>query len=176
MPVIYIALGLLALVLIGTPLFTIIGAISLFGFSNEGIDTAAVMIELYRLASQPVLLAIPLFTVAGYFLAESKSPQRIVALAQALIGWMPGGLAVVVLLSCAVFTAFTGGSGVTIVALGGLVYPILISEKYSEKFALGLVTTSGSLGLLFPPSLPIILYGTFAEVSVDALFKAGVVP
>ena len=153
-----------------------IGAISLTGFSAEGIDTAAVIIELYRLASQPVLLAIPLFTVAGYFLAESKAPERIVEVAQALIGWMPGGLAIVVLLSCAVFTAFTGGSGVTIVALGGLVFPILVSEKYSEKFALGLVTTSGSLGLLFPPSLPIILYGTFAEVSVDALFKAGVVP
>lgn len=176
MPVIYIVLGLLILVLIGTPLFTIIGAISLIGFSNEGIDTAAIIIELYRLASQPVLLAIPLFTVAGYFLAESKAPIRIVALAQSLIGWMPGGLAIVVLISCAIFTAFTGGSGVTIVALGGLVFPILLSEKYSEKFALGLVTTSGSLGLLFPPSLPIILYGTFAEVSVDALFRAGIVP
>lgn len=176
MPILLIILALIALVLIGTPLFTIIGTISLYGFTAEGTDTAVIMAELYRLASQPVLLAIPLFTVSGYFLAESKAPQRIVALAQTLIGWMPGGLAIVVLLSCAIFTAFTGGSGVTIVALGGLVFPILISEKYSEKFALGLVTTSGSLGLLFPPSLPIILYGTFAEVSVDALFKAGVVP
>jgi C4-dicarboxylate transporter, DctM subunit len=176
MPVLFIVLGLIFLVLIGSPLFTIIGAISLIGFSKEGIDTAAIIIELYRLASQPVLLAIPLFTVAGYFLAESNAPKRIVALAQALIGWMPGGLAIVVLISCAIFTAFTGGSGVTIVALGGLVYPILITEKYSEKFALGLVTTSGSLGLLFPPSLPIILYGTFAEVSIDNLFRAGIVP
>lgn len=176
MSVIYFVLGLILLVIIGSPLFTIIGAISLFGFSNEGIDTAAIIIELYRLASQPVLLAIPLFTVAGYFLAESKAPIRIVAVAQSLIGWMPGGLAIVVLITCAIFTAFTGGSGVTIVALGGLVFPILISEKYSEKFSLGLVTTSGSLGLLFPPSLPIILYGTFAEVSVDALFRAGIVP
>jgi len=176
MNVILIVLALIILVLIGSPLFTIIGAISISGFSAEGIDTAAIIIELYRLASQPVLLAIPLFTVAGYFLAESKAPQRIVALAQALIGWMPGGLAIVVLLSCAIFTAFTGGSGVTIVALGGLVFPILLAEKYSDKFSLGLVTTSGSLGLLFPPSLPIILYGTFAEVSVDQLFRAGVVP
>lgn len=176
MPIIFIALGLVLLMVIGTPLFTIIGAISIYGFSTEGIDTAAVIIELYRLASQPVLLAIPLFTVAGYFLAESKAPTRMVALAQTLIGWMPGGLAIVVLVTCAIFTAFTGGSGVTIVALGGLVFPILISEKYSEKFSLGLVTTSGSLGLLFPPSLPIILYGTFAEVSVDSLFKAGIVP
>ncbi len=176
MPIIVIILAFVVFIFIGTPLFTIIGAISLYGFSKEGIDAAAVTIELYRLASQPVLLAIPLFTVAGYFLAESKAPLRIVALAQSLIGWLPGGLAIVVLISCAIFTAFTGGSGVTIVALGGLVYPILISEKYSEKFALGLVTTSGSLGLLFPPSLPIILYGTFAEVSVVALFKAGIVP
>src|SRR5512147_2985939 len=129
MPVLYIAVALVIFVLIGAPLFTVIGAISLIGFSKEGIDSAAIIIELYRLASQPVLLAIPLFTVAGYFLAESKSPQRIVALAQALIGWMPGGLAIVVLGTCAIFTAFTGGSGVTIVALGGLVFPILLAEK-----------------------------------------------
>lgn len=174
--IIIIAILLIIFVLIGTPLFAVVGSISLIGFSKEGIDTAAIMIELYRLADQPVLLAIPLFTVAGYLLAESKAPQRTVALAQSLIGWMPGGLAIVVLVTCAIFTAFTGGSGVTIVALGGLVFPILISEKYSEKFSLGLVTTSGSLGLLFPPSLPIILYGTFAGVSVDLLFKAGIVP
>lgn len=176
MKILFIVLSLALLVVIGSPLFTIIGAISLYGFSVEGIDTAATIIELYRLASQPVLLAIPLFTVAGYFLAESKAPQRMVALAQSLIGWMPGGLAIVVLISCAIFTAFTGGSGVTIVALGGLVFPILIAEQYSDNFSLGLVTTSGSLGLLFPPSLPIILYGTFAEVSIDSLFRAGIVP
>jgi tripartite ATP-independent transporter DctM subunit len=176
MPIIYIVLVLAVLVLFGAPLFSIIGTISLLGFSSQNIDTAAVIVEMYRLASQPVLLAIPLFTVSGYFLAESKAPHRIVAFAQALIGWMPGGLAIVVLASCAVFTAFTGGSGITIVALGGLVFPILLAEKYSEKFALGLVTTSGSLGLLFPPSLPIILYGTVAGVSIDQLFRAGIVP
>jgi tripartite ATP-independent transporter DctM subunit len=176
MPIIYIVLALIVLVLFGAPLFSIIGTISLLGFSSQNIDTAAVIVEMYRLASQPVLLAIPLFTVSGYLLAESKAPQRIVAFAQALIGWMPGGLAIVVLASCAVFTAFTGGSGITIVALGGLVFPILLAEKYSEKFTLGLVTTSGSLGLLFPPSLPIILYGTVAEVSIDQLFRAGIVP
>lgn len=176
MNVLYFALALIVLVFIGSPLFTIIGAISLFGFTREGIDTATIIVELRRLADQPVFLAIPLFTVAGYFLAESKAPKRIVALAHALIGWMPGGLAIVVLVACAIFTAFTGGSGVTIVALGGLVFPILLSEGYSEKFSLGLVTTSGSLGLLFPPSLPIILYGTFAEVSIAALFRAGIVP
>lgn len=176
MTALYFAAALIILVFIGSPLFTIIGSIALYGFSREGIDTATVIVELRRLADQPVFLAIPLFTVAGYFLAESKAPKRIVALAQSLIGWMPGGLAIVVLTACAIFTAFTGGSGVTIVALGGLVFPILLSEGYSEKFSLGLVTTSGSLGLLFPPSLPIILYGTFAEVSIDALFRAGIVP
>lgn len=176
MAIVIIVLVLLVLVLLGAPLFSIIGTISLVGFSAQQIDTAAIIVEMYRLASQPVLLAIPLFTVSGYFLAESKAPHRIVAFAQALIGWMPGGLAIVVLASCAVFTAFTGGSGITIVALGGLVFPILLAEKYSEKFALGLVTTSGSLGLLFPPSLPIILYGTVAEVSIDKLFRAGIVP
>ncbi|MHB1049104.1 MAG: TRAP transporter large permease [Bacteroidota bacterium] len=176
MNALYFAAALIILVFIGSPLFTIIGSIALYGFSREGIDTATVIVELRRLADQPVFLAIPLFTVAGYFLAESKAPKRIVALAQSLIGWMPGGLAIVVLVACAIFTAFTGGSGVTIVALGGLVFPILLSEGYSEKFSLGLVTTSGSLGLLFPPSLPIILYGTFAEVSIAALFRAGIVP
>jgi C4-dicarboxylate transporter, DctM subunit len=176
MKIILVVLALIAIVFLGAPLFTIIGAIALYGFAIQDIDTAAIMIELYRLASQPVLLAIPLFTVAGYFLAESKAPKRVIAFAQALVGWMPGGIAIVVLGSCAVFTAFTGGSGVTIIALGGLVYPILIEEGYSEKFALGLVTTSGSLGLLFPPSLPIILYGTFAEVSINSLFRAGIVP
>ena len=110
MSLILVVLALIILVFIVAPLFTIIGTVALYGFYVEGVDTAAVMVELYRLASQPVLLAIPLFTVAGYFLAESKAPKRIIAFAQAVIGWMPGGLAIVVLGSCAVFTAFTGGS------------------------------------------------------------------
>jgi C4-dicarboxylate transporter DctM subunit len=176
MPVLIVVLALILLMLFGAPLFTIIGSIALVGFSSQQIDTAAIIVEMYRLASQPVLLAIPLFTFAGYLLAESKTPQRLVELTQALIGWLPGGLAIVVLAACAIFTAFTGGSGITIVALGGLVYPILISEKYTEKFALGLVTTSGSLGLLFPPSLPIIIYGIVSEVSISELFLAGVIP
>ena len=176
MPVLIVVVVLILLMLFGAPLFSIIGAIGMYGFSSQGDETALVIAELYRLASQPVLLAIPLFTFAGYMLAESKTPKRLVELTQSLIGWMPGGLAIVVLAACAVFTAFTGGSGVTIVALGGLVYPILISEKYSENFSLGLVTTSGSLGLLFPPSLPIILYGIVSEVSINQLFLAGIVP
>ncbi|HED10661.1 MAG TPA: TRAP transporter large permease subunit, partial [Caldithrix abyssi] len=159
MEVLLIALALTLLALFGTPLFVIISAIALMAFFSADIDTSAVIIELYRLASQPVLLAIPLFTFAGYMLAESKTPQRLVNFSRALLGWMPGSLAIVTLLSCAVFTAFTGASGVTIVALGGLLLPALLDDNYSEKFSLGMLTASGNLGLLFPPSLPIILYG-----------------
>ncbi|MSP64074.1 MAG: TRAP transporter large permease subunit [Ignavibacteria bacterium] len=173
---ILVILLIVLLLLIGAPLFTIIGSFSILGFSNLEIPFAVIIVELYRLASQPVLLAIPLFTFSGYLLAESKAPNRLVALTKSLIGWLPGGLAIVVLMTCAVFTALTGGSGITIVALGGLLYPILLSEKYQEKFALGLITTSGSLGLLFPPSLPLILYGIVSEVSIDKLFIAGLLP
>ena len=167
---------LLALALFGTSLFVIIAAIALLAFFYADIDSSAVIIELYRLASQPVLLAIPLFTFAGYLLAESNTPQRLVSLSRALFGWIPGGLAIVTLVSCAVFTAFTGASGVTIIALGGLLYPVLQQEKYPEKFNLGILTASGNLGLLFPPSLPIILYGLVAETSIDKLFIAGILP
>jgi len=160
----------------GAPLFVVIGGLALVLFGAIGIDHQAVIIEMYRLASAPTLLAIPLFTFAGYVLAESKSPQRMVDLYRAMFGWMPGGLAIVSFIACAFFTAFTGASGVTIIALGGLLFPILIKEKYSEKFSLGLLTTGGSLGLLFPPSLPLILYAIIAHVNVDALFLAGILP
>jgi C4-dicarboxylate transporter, DctM subunit len=122
------------------------------------------------------LLAIPLFTFAGYLLAESKTPERLVNFSQALLGWMPGSLAIITLVSCAVFTAFTGASGVTIVALGGLLYPALIKDNYPKQFSLGMLTVSGNLGLLFPPSLPIILYGLVASTSIDKLFVAGILP
>ncbi len=171
-----IILGLVLLALFGAPLFSIIGAIALIAFYHAGIDTSAVIIDLYKIAETPTLIAIPLFTFAGYLLAESNSPRRLVNLAQALLGWMPGGLAIVVLVTCAFFTAFTGASGVTIVALGGLLYPILLKERYPEQFSLGLVTTSGSLGLLFPPSLPIIIYGFVSKTSIDQLFVAGILP
>lgn len=171
-----IGLGVLLLALLGAPLFSIIGAIAVFSFHAAEIDSSAVMVELYRIATNPTLLAIPLFTFAGYVLAESKTSVRLVNLSRALFGWIPGGLAVVVLLTCAVFTAFTGASGVTIVALGGLLYPILTKEHYPERFSLGLITTSGSLGLLFPPSLPLILYALVAKLSIDKLFVAGIVP
>jgi C4-dicarboxylate transporter DctM subunit len=184
--IIYAAL-LIVIAFLGSPLFAIIGAVALLAFNAAGIDTSAIIVEMYRLASQPTLIAIPLFTFSGYLLAESKTPQRLVALSKALFGWIPGGLAIVVLVSCAVFTAFTGASGVTIIALGGLLYPILIQEKYPKKFSLGLLTTSGSLGLLFPPSLPLILYsmvaantrtvgGNIPDISIDKLFVAGIIP
>jgi C4-dicarboxylate transporter, DctM subunit len=171
-----IAIGLTLLALLGAPLFVIIGAAAMLAFTGEGIDPSAMMVDLNRIATNPTLVAIPLFTFAGYMLAESKAPKRIVDFARALFGSFPGGLAVVALLTCALFTAFTGASGVTIVALGGLLYPILLNEKYPEKFSLGLVTTSGSLGLLFPPSLPLILYALIATISVDKLFAAGIIP
>jgi C4-dicarboxylate transporter DctM subunit len=169
-----IAIALFAL--LGAPLFVIIGAIAMLAFTSQGIDPSVMMVDLNRIATNPTLVAIPLFTFAGYALAESKAPTRLVNLSRAFFGWFPGGLAVVVLVTCALFTAFTGASGVTIVALGGLLYPMLLGEQYPEKFSLGLVTTSGSLGLLFPPSLPIILYALVTAISVDKLFTAGILP
>jgi tripartite ATP-independent transporter DctM subunit len=140
------------------------------------VDPMVVAMEIYRIAETPVLIAIPLFTFAGYMLGESQAPRRLVRVSDALFGWMPGGLAVVALGTCALFTAFTGASGVTIVAMGALLYPALERAGYRERFNLGLITTSGSLGLLFPPSLPLILYGIVAGVSVDKLFVAGLLP
>lgn len=176
MTTLVIAVILILFALFGTPLFVIISAIALIAFHFAEIDSSAIIIELYRLASQPVLLAIPLFTFAGYLLSESKTPQRLVNFSKAALGWMPGSLAIITLVTCAVFTAFTGASGVTIVALGGLLYPALTKDNYPKKFSLGMLTVSGNLGLLFPPSLPIILYGLVAGVSIDKLFLAGIFP
>ncbi len=162
--------------LCGAPLFVVFGALAMLLFSTAGIDPQAVIIELFRLASAPTLVAIPLFTFAGYLLAESKSPQRLVNLYRALFGWMPGGLAIGAFIVCAFFTAFNGASGVTIIAMGGLLYPILLQEGYKERFSMGLLTTGGSVGLLFPPSLPLILYALMAQVNIDALFLAGIIP
>ncbi len=162
--------------LFGAPIFAVMAAFAIAAFYFSGIEISAVAVEIYRLSSAPTILTIPLFTFAGYILAESKAPVRLLKLSQALLGWLPGGVAIVCLFVCAFFTAFTGASGVTIIALGGLLYPILIEEGYSEKFSLGLITTCGSLGLLFPPSLPIILYGIIAKVDIDDLFLAGMVP
>ncbi len=179
-----IAVILLALIaFLGAPLFAIILAVAIIGFYGQGIDLSVIAIELYRISETPVLLALPLFTFAGYMLSESRTSERLVRLSRVFLGWMPGGLAVISFIACAIFTAFTGASGVTIVALGALLYPALIQDGYSENFSMGLVTTSGSLGLLFPPSLPLILYGIIAQqmaegqtVSVEDLFLAGLLP
>jgi tripartite ATP-independent transporter DctM subunit len=173
-----IAIGLLLvlLALLGAPLFAVIAASAMNGFTQEGIDLQAVVIEFYGIAEMPILLAIPLFTFSGYLLSESGAPGRLVRLTQAMLGWMPAGLAIVSLAACAFFTAFTGASGVTIIALGALLFPALQQAGYPEKFNLGLITSAGSLGLLFAPSLPLILYGIVAEVSVEDLFLAGVMP
>ena len=171
-----LSLFMLVLAVTGTPLFVVIAAVALLSFLLVGIDISAVIIEMYRLASTPTLVAIPLFAFAGYLLAESGAPKRLVRISRAFLGWMPGGLAVVVLLACTLFTAFTGATGVTIIALGGLFFPALTSQRYPEKFSLGLITTSGSLGLLLPPSLPLILYGVVSKTRIDRLFVAGILP
>lgn len=167
--------GLLIFALLGGPLFVLIGIAAILGFHKAGIDSTAIIIELNRLTNSPTLITIPLFTFAGYVLAESKAPRRLIHLAETWFGWIPGGLAIVVLVACAFFTTFTGASGVTIVALGGLMFPVLM-KNYSKRFSLGLITSSGSLGLLFPPSLPLILYGIVAQVPIDRLFLAGIIP
>ena len=167
-------IGLLAL--LGTPLFIVMALAAMVGFHLSEIPLVAVAIEINKISSQASILTIPLFTFAGYMMAESGSPKRLLRFAEASLGWLPGGVAIVSLVICAFFTAFTGASGVTIIALGGLLFPILNNEGYSEKFSLGLITTSGSLGLLFPPSLPIILYGLVTNVDIEKLFIAGILP
>lgn len=168
--------AILLLASIGVPLFIIMGLAALAAFTFSGVEVSAVAQEMYRISSAPTLMTIPLFTFAGYLMAESHSPKRLMKLAETGLGWIPGGISIVTLIVCAFFTAFTGASGVTIIALGGVIYPILLKEGYSEKYTLGAITASGSLGLLFPPSLPIILYGLIAKVDIDKLFKAGIVP
>ena len=173
---ILVAAVIVAFAAFGAPLFTVFGASALALFNMDGVDSSAVIVEMHRISTLPMLITIPLFTFTGYLLAESRSPQRIVRFSRALVGWMPGGLAIVALVVCAFFTAFTGASGVTIIAIGGLMMPVLVADGYKEKFTMGLLTTSGSLGLLFPPSLPIIIYGLVSGVSIDRLFIAGFVP
>jgi len=174
---------LILFALLGAPLFSVIIAAAMAGFYFGDINLSVMAIELFRIADTPILLALPLFTFAGYILAESNTSKRLVRLTQTFFGWMPGGLAIVAFIVCAIFTAFTGASGVTIVAMGALLYPALKQAGYKDKFSLGLVTTSGSLGLLLPPSLPLILYGVIAqqmssgeEISIEKLFIAGILP
>lgn len=173
---IWTGLILLLLALFSAPLFTIIASGAMLGYLRSDIPLSAVAIEIFGIAEMPILLAIPLFTFAGYILSESDAPSRLVRVTKAILGWLPGGLAIVAIATCALFTAFTGASGVTIIALGALLYPALAQAGYNDRFNLGLVTAGGSLGLLFAPSLPLILYGVVAGVSIDALFIAGALP
>ena len=171
-----LSLLLVLLAILGAPLFAVIATSAMLGFVREDTDLMNMALEVQSIADLPFLAAIPLFTFAGYLLSESNAPKRLVRMTGAMLGWMPGGLAIVSLAACAFFTAFTGASGVTIIALGAILYPALKMDGYPEKFNLGLVTSAGSLGLLFAPSLPLILYGVIAEVPIDSLFLAGILP
>ncbi|MBL4846685.1 MAG: TRAP transporter large permease [Planctomycetes bacterium] len=187
-----IAVALAVLALLGTPLFVVIAMVTCLGLFLEaqlkpdlgfftsgpkaGVGTNLYISWLGPMGDSPLFIAIPLFTFAGTLMSESQAPTRLINLCRALLGWLPGGLAVVTLTACCFFTAFTGASGVTIIALGGLLFPILLREKYPERFSLGLLTTGGSLGLLFPPSLPVIVYGLVARVDIGRLFVAAIIP
>ena len=167
---------LLAGAAMGAPLFAVLGAAALLLHWRDGIPLAAMSVSHYSLVVNASLPAIPLFTLAGYILAEGGASRRLVRLFNALLGGLRGGPALVTALSCAFFTTFTGGSGVTILALGGLLLPILLQARFSEKNALGLLTGGGAIGILFPPCLPLILYGVAANVEVRQLFIAGIIP
>ena len=166
----------LLLALAGIPLFVVMAFSALVSSYQAEIPLEAVIVSFYQLAETQLLESLPLFAFAGYLLARSKAPNRLLRVSNALVGWLPGGLAIVAIWVCTVVTALTGASGVTIVALGGLLMPTLLENRYSERFSLGVVTTGGSLGLLFPPSLPIILLGIVSETSIEDLFLAGVLP
>ena len=162
--------------LLGAPLFTVLAASGLLISYQTDISPDILVIEMHRLAASPNMMAIPLFTLAGVVMSSGGAPKRLVDLFRATFGWIPGGLAIVSIGACAFFTTFSGASGVTILALGGLLYPILRNEGYRKKFTLGLLTSSGSLGLLFPPSLAILIYAIVSGVSIEQMFIAGAVP
>jgi C4-dicarboxylate transporter, DctM subunit len=178
-----IVIVLVLLALLGAPLFALIAAIAWLGLRAAGYEDTLLAAQFWSLTEMPVVIAIPLFTLAGYLLSESKAPQRLLRVSEALLGWLHGGLAVVTLLICAFFTAFTGASGVTIIAFGALLLPALRQAGYAERFAYGAVTTAPSLGMLIAPSIPLILYGVVAQqmnttpgVSINEMFAAGVLP
>ena len=176
MTTLLIIIFFLALLLIGVPIFVVISGLTLYLLFSSQIDISALIIEMHRMATTPVLVAIPLFTFAGYLLSASGAPKRLIRLSNAFLGWLPGGLSVIALVTCAVFTTLTGATGLTIIALGGILLPAMMRGRYSENFSLGLLTTSGTLGLLFPPSLPLIIYAIVAKVRIDHLFIAGLLP
>ena len=173
--------ALIGLALLGLPLFLVILGVTLLGQQGTGLEAPVVFVEIFdKIADNPIFMTIPLFAHAGFVLSESGAPRRLIEVSRAFLGWLPGGTALVTVVACALFTAFTGASGVTIIALGGLLYPVLREERYPEHFNLGLLTTGGSLGLLFPPSLPLIVFALIAShmapVGVETLFLAGIVP
>lgn len=170
------AFALVLLALVGMPLFVVLGAAALAATRAAELDPALLMVEFARLAASPNLVAIPLFVLAGTVLERGGAPRRLVRFFNALLGWMPAGIAWVATATCMLFTAFSGASGVTILALGGLLYPMLKREGYSQRFSLGLVTSGGSMGLLLPPSLAVLLYGVVAQVDIGELFVAGLLP
>ncbi len=161
---------------LGAPIFAILGGAAVVLFMADGVTPAAILIETYSLSTSPTLAAIPLFTLTGFLLAEGKASERLLRVFRSLFGWIPGGTAVVCAVLCSFFTAFTGGSGITILALGGILFPALIRDGYRERFSLGLLTASGSLGLLLPPSLPLMLYGVVAQMPIENLFIGGLLP
>ncbi len=176
-PMVWLLGGLLLVVfLAGAPVFIAMGGVAMLLFWKDGTPIASVPAETFRLVSSATLPAIPLLTIAGYVMAEGGAPGRLVRAYKGFFGWMPGGVAVMATVVCAIFTTFTGGSGVTILALGGILLPMLEAEKYPEGFSLGLVTAAGSLGLLFPPSLPVLLYSVVAQVPVQHLYLGGLLP
>lgn len=180
------AILLLILALLGAPLFVVVAGAAALGFMAQDIPLSVLHIDIYQLVDSVVLMALPLFTFVGYVLTESKTADRLIRLSQAAFGWMPGGFAFVTLVACAGFTALTGGSGVTIVALGALLLPALAKLGYNDRFSLGLVTSSGSLGLLLAPSVPLLIYGIVAQqmsqqmampsVAINDLYIAGILP
>jgi|SoiMethySBSTD1v2_1073268.scaffolds.fasta_scaffold35746_2 C4-dicarboxylate transporter, DctM subunit len=171
--------GILAAGVLGAPIFALLGGIAMIGFFIDGSRPIVPLIKAYEELTSPSanLAAIPLFTLTGFLLAEGGASTRLLRALRALFGWAPGGTAVAAATLCAFFTLFTGGSGVTILALGGLLLPALLKEGYRERFAIGLLTASGSLGLLFPLSVPLILYGIVAQnVAIEDLFIGGLIP
>ena len=166
----------LILMILGAPIFIVLSGLALYLLSSGQIDSSAMIIEMHRMATTPILVAIPLFAFAGYLRSESGTPRRLIRLSDAILGWLPGGLSIIALIACAIFTALTGATGLTIIALGGILFPAMLRGRYPETFSLGLLTTSGTLGLLFPPSLPLIIYAIVAKVGIDQLFLAGLLP
>ena len=171
-----VVVGILFAAIAGLPLFLVLSVLAISGFISNDLISTLYFAEVIRLAENPTLVAIPLFTFGGYLLAESNASSRMVSLAKKLLGWFPGGLAIVALSTMALFTAFSGASGITIIALGGLMMPAMLKDGYGKKFSLGLLTVSGSVGLLFPPSLPLIIYAVIAETPVTHMFIGGVLP